>query len=152
MQSRAHRFWSWLLVLVVRHVIFAGYVIFRVDRAKVRFLPVVEVVGGAVGALQRGEQRLGGPAGRALDVLELGEEDRQAEVFDELGQAGALSECFDLDELGLPVGAGGGGEELANTGPGGSVNDAALVASAGLLALGVLTRVLMRRRGIANLR
>jgi hypothetical protein len=38
------------------------------------------------------------------------------------------------------------GEELANTGPGDSVNDAALVASAGLLALGVLTRVLMRRR------
>ncbi len=43
-------------------------------------------------------------------------------------------------------GGGGGGEELANTGPGDSVNDAALVASAGLLALGVLTRALMRRR------
>ncbi len=38
------------------------------------------------------------------------------------------------------------GEELANTGPGDSVNDAALVASAGLLALGVLTRVLIRCR------
>jgi hypothetical protein len=43
-------------------------------------------------------------------------------------------------------GGGGGGEELANTGPGDSVNDTALVASAGLLALGVVTRVLMRRR------
>jgi hypothetical protein len=50
------------------------------------------------------------------------------------------------------IDGGGGGEELANTGPGDSVNDAALVASAGLLALGVLTRVLMRRRGIANFR
>lgn len=50
------------------------------------------------------------------------------------------------------IDGGGGSEELANTGPGGSVNDAALVASAVLLALGVLTRVLMRRRGIANFR
>ena len=47
---------------------------------------------------------------------------------------------------------GGGGEELANTGPGVSVNDATLVASAGLLALGLLTRVFMRRRGVADLR
>jgi hypothetical protein len=44
------------------------------------------------------------------------------------------------------IDGGGGGEELANTGAGGPVNDAALVASAGLLALGVLTRVLIRRR------
>jgi hypothetical protein len=43
------------------------------------------------------------------------------------------------------------GEGLANTGPGGSVNDTALVASLGLLALGVLTRVFARRRGVANL-
>ena len=44
------------------------------------------------------------------------------------------------------IDGGGGGEELANTGAGGPVNDTALVASAGLLALGVLTRVLIRRR------
>ena len=46
---------------------------------------------------------------------------------------------------------GGGGEELANTGAGDSVNDATLVVSVGLLALGVLTRVFVRRRGVANL-
>lgn len=46
----------------------------------------------------------------------------------------------------------GGGEGLANTGPGGSVNDTALVASAGLLALGVLTRSIIRRRRVLNLR
>jgi hypothetical protein len=44
------------------------------------------------------------------------------------------------------INGGGGNEELANTGAGGPVNDAALVASAGLLALGVLTRALIRRR------
>ncbi len=49
-------------------------------------------------------------------------------------------------------GGGGGGEGLANTGPGGTVNDATLVASLGLLALGVLSRVFVRRRGVANLR
>jgi hypothetical protein len=50
------------------------------------------------------------------------------------------------------IDGGGGGEELANTGPGGSVNDAALVASAGLLGLGVLTRVFIRRRGVGTVR
>jgi hypothetical protein len=43
-------------------------------------------------------------------------------------------------------GGGGGGEELANTGAGVSVNAATVIASAGLLVLGVLTRVLIRRR------
>jgi hypothetical protein len=50
------------------------------------------------------------------------------------------------------IDGGGGGEELANTGAGGPVNDAALVASAGLLALGVLTRVFIRRRGVGTVR
>jgi hypothetical protein len=49
-------------------------------------------------------------------------------------------------------GGGGGNEELANTGSGAFVNDATFIASAGLLALGVLTRVLIRRRGIVNFR
>ena len=44
------------------------------------------------------------------------------------------------------IDAGGSGEGLANTGPGDSVNDAILVASLGLLALGILTRVFLRRR------
>lgn len=48
-------------------------------------------------------------------------------------------------------GGGGGGEELANTGPSESVNTAVLVASAGLLALGVVTRVLVRRRMVGSL-
>lgn len=57
------------------------------------------------------------------------------------------------DELGDgDGGGGGGGEELADTGAGGSAGDTALIASAGLLALGVLTRVVMRRRGVLNLR
>ncbi len=43
-------------------------------------------------------------------------------------------------------GGGGGGEELANTGAGVWVNAATVIASAGLLVLGVLTRVLIRRR------
>jgi hypothetical protein len=43
-------------------------------------------------------------------------------------------------------------EQLANTGAGGFVNTVALVASAGLLALGVLTRVSIRRRGLGNVR
>lgn len=49
------------------------------------------------------------------------------------------------------INGGGGGEGLANTGAGDSAGDTALIASAGLLALGVLTRVVMRRREVANL-
>ncbi len=45
---------------------------------------------------------------------------------------------------------GSGGEELAPTGAGGFVNNTALVASVGLLALGALTRVFVRRRGVEN--
>jgi hypothetical protein len=45
---------------------------------------------------------------------------------------------------------GSGGEELAPTGAGGFVNNTALVASVGLLALGVLTRVFVRRRGVES--
>jgi beta-xylosidase len=41
---------------------------------------------------------------------------------------------------------GGGGEELADTGAGGSLNGVMLFASAGLLALGMLTRVLIWHR------
>lgn len=50
------------------------------------------------------------------------------------------------------INGGGGGEELAETGAGGTAGDTALIASAGLLALGVLTRVVMRRRGVGNFR
>lgn len=45
----------------------------------------------------------------------------------------------------------GGSEELADTGPGDPVNDAMLVASAGL-ALGLLIRFRVRRRGVGSLR
>lgn len=93
------------------------------------------------------------------DLSEPGQSAITPEVaVDESGNAVALWRRSDGDNdiiqasRSSAISGGGGGEELADTGAGGSAGDTALVASLGLLALGVLTRVVIRRRGVLNLR